>query len=418
MAIIKEIKAREILDSRSNPTIEVECVTDDGVFIDSVPSGASTGEKEALELRDEGIEYRGKGVSKAVDIVNTIIAPRIIGLDSEDQKKIDQTMIDLDGTSNKSKLGANSILAISMAACRAGAKSKDIELYEYISLLHSDRYKRKYKIPKCCFNVINGGKHAGNNLSFQEFMIVPFGGTFKEELRMASEIYHSLKIRLKKNYSANATNVGDEGGFAPPIDVPEVALGNIVGAIEMSGYKDNVKIILDVAATSFFNKDNYYSLSTGGYNRDELIEYFNELVANYPIIGIEDPLEENDLNGFKEITKELGSNVIIIGDDLLVSNVKYIEKAKEEEACNAVLLKLNQVGTVTELISSATLAQSYGWKTIISNRSGETTDDFIADLAVGINSDYMKSGAPARGERVCKYNRLLKIEEMIKYLLD
>jgi len=249
-------------------------------------------------------------------------------------------------------------------------------------------------------------------------MIVPFGGTFKEELRMASEIYHSLKIRLKKNYSANATNVGDEGGFAPPIDVPEVALGNIVGAIEMSGYKDNVKIILDVAATSFFNKDNYYSLSTGGYNRDELIEYFNELVANYPIIGIEDPLEENDLNGFKEITKELGSNVIIIGDDLLVSNVKYIEKAKEEEACNAVLLKLNQVGTVTELISSAALAQSYGWKTAISHRSGETTDDFIADLAVGINSDYIKSGAPARGERVCKYNRLLKIEEMIKYLLD
>lgn len=417
MAIIKEIKAREILDSRGNPTIEVECVTDDGIFIDAVPSGASKGEREALELRDGGVEYRGKGVSKAVDNVNKIIAPKIIGLDSEDQENIDRLMIDLDGTSNKSKLGANSILGVSMAICRAGAKSKNLELYEYISLLCFDRYKRKYKIPKCCFNVINGGKHAGNNLSFQEFMIVPFANSFKEELRMASEIYYNLKSRLKKNYSSNAINVGDEGGFAPPIDVPEVALGNITGAIESSGYNDSTKIILDVAATSFF-KDGYYSLSTGGYNTSELVEYYNNLITGYPIIGIEDPLEENDWNGFNEITKTIGRDIIIIGDDLLVSNVEYIKKANEENACNAVLLKLNQVGTVTELIASANLAKEYGWKTIVSHRSGETTDDFIADLAVGIDSDYMKSGAPARGERVCKYNRLLKIEEMIKYLID
>ena len=417
MVPIKQIKAREILDSRGNPTIEVECITDKGVFIDSVPAGASRGEREAVELRDGGIKYNGKGVSKAVETVNKIIAPKIIGLDSENQKQIDELMIDLDGTSNKSKLGANSILGVSMVICRAGAESKNLKLYEYISLLQCGRYKRKYKIPKCCFNVINGGKHAGNNLSFQEFMIVPLALNFKEELRMASETYYVLKGKLKKSYSANAINIGDEGGFAPPIDVPEVALGNIVGSIESAGFEGSIKIILDVAATSFF-KDGYYSLSTGGYNKNEFIEYYGDLISTYPIIGIEDPLEENDWEGFKEITEKMGKEVIIIGDDLLVSNVEYIKKAKQENSCNAVLLKLNQVGTVTELINSANLAKEYGWKTVVSHRSGETTDDFIADLAVGINSDYMKSGAPARGERVCKYNRLLKIEEMIRYISD
>ncbi len=417
MALIKEIKAREILDSRGNPTIEVECVTDDCIFVDSVPAGASRGEREAIELRDGGMRYGGKGVLKAVDVVNKIIGPKIIGFDSEDQEQIDKLMIDLDGTPNKSKLGANSILGVSMAVCRAGAKSKSLELYEYISLLYSGRYKRKYKIPKCCFNVINGGKHAGNNLSFQEFMIVPSANSFKEELRMASEIYYSLKVRLKENYSANAINVGDEGGFAPPIDVPEVALGNITGAIEYAGFEGNVNIVLDVAASSFF-KNEYYSLSTGGYNKDEFIDYYTDLISSYPIIGIEDPLEENDWKGFSEITKKIGKDIMIIGDDLLVSNIEYIKKAKEKDSCNAVLLKLNQVGTVTELIASANLAKEYGWKTVVSHRSGETTDDFIADLAVGINADHMKSGAPARGERICKYNRLLKIEEMIKYITN
>jgi enolase len=417
MALIKEIKAREILDSRGNPTIEVECVTDDGVFIDSVPAGASKGEREAIELRDGGTRFGGKGVLKAVDIVNKVIEPKLVGLDPENQEQIDKLMIDLDGTSNKSKLGANSILGVSMAVCRAGAKSKNLELYEYISLLSLGRYKRKYKIPKCCFNVINGGKHAGNNLSFQEFMIVPGGESFKEELRMASEIYYSLKVRLKTNYSASAINVGDEGGFAPPIDVPEVALGNIIGAIEDAGFEEKINIVLDVAASSFF-KDEYYSLSTGAYNKDEFIDYYSDLISSYPIIGIEDPLEENDWKGFGELTKKIGKDIMIIGDDLLVSNVEYIKKAKEKNSCNAVLLKLNQVGTVTELIASANLAKEYGWKTVVSHRSGETTDDFISDLAVGINADHMKSGAPARGERICKYNRLLKIEEMIKYIIN
>ncbi|MDD5753102.1 MAG: enolase, partial [Candidatus Pacebacteria bacterium] len=338
MALIKEIKAREILDSRGNPTIEVECITDDNIFIDSVPAGASKGEREAIELRDGGTRFGGKGVLKAVDVINKVIGPKIIGLDPEDQEQIDKLMIDLDGTSNKSKLGANSILGISMAVCRAGAKSKNLELYEYISLLFSGRYKRKYKIPKCCFNVINGGKHAGNNLSFQEFMIVPNAESFKEELRIASEIYYALKLKLKTNYSANAINVGDEGGFAPPIDVPEVALGNIIGAIEDAGFEEKVSIVLDVAASSFF-KDEYYSLSTGAYNKDEFIEYYSDLISSYPIIGIEDPLEENDWKGFSEITKKMGKDIMIIGDDLLVSNVEYIKKAKEKDSCNAVLLK-------------------------------------------------------------------------------
>jgi enolase len=417
MALIKEIKAREILDSRGNPTIEVECVTDDGVFIDSVPAGASKGEREAIELRDKSARYGGKGVSQAVEIVNKTIGPKLIGLDPTNQKEIDELMIALDGTENKSNLGANSILGVSMAICRAGAKSKGLELFEHISEIESGRYKRKYKIPKCSFNVINGGKHAGNNLSFQEFMIVPASESFKEELMMAVETYYALKAKLKKSCSAGATNVGDEGGFAPLIEVPEVALGTIMKAIECANYKGSIKIILDVAATNFL-KEGYYALSTVGYTKDEFIEYYNGLIRNYPIIGIEDPLEESDWEGFKEITERIGRNVMIIGDDLLVSNVKYIRKAKEENACNAVLLKLNQIGTVTELINSASLAKEYGWKTMVAHRSGETNDDFIADLAVGIDADYMKAGAPARGERVCKYNRLLKIEEMLKYLLD
>jgi enolase len=417
MALIKQIKAREILDSRGNPTIEVECTTDYGIFIDSVPSGASRGEKEALELRDGGIRYGGKGVLKAVEIVNKTIGPKIIGLDSKNQKQIDDLMIELDGTSNKSNLGANSILGVSMAVCRAGAKANNLDLYEYISLLCSGRYKKKYLMPKCCFNIINGGKHAGNNLDFQEFMIVPISKSFSEELRMASETYYTLKAKLKENYSENAINIGDEGGFAPPMDVPEVALGMIMNSIEDAKFKENIKIVIDVAANSFYKKD-YYSLSTGGFAKDEFIDYYSDLVNKYPIIGLEDPLEEEDWSGFSKITKKLGEKIMIVGDDLLVSNIKYIKKAKENNSCNAVLLKPNQVGTVSELIDSVNLAKEYGWKTIVSHRSGETTDDFIADLAVGIQSDFIKTGAPARGERVSKYNRLLKIEEMIKYLLD
>jgi len=416
MSSIQSIKAREIIDSRGNPTIEVECLTEDGVFVDSVPAGASKGEREAVELRDGGIRYGGLGVSKAIDNINKIISARLNGLNPEDQKEIDNLMIALDGTADKSNLGANSILGVSMAVCRAGAGARGLELYEYVSLLQSGRYKRKYSMPKACFNVINGGKHAGNNLDFQEFMIVPFAGTFKEELRMAAETYYVIKGKLKKNYSGTATGLGDEGGFAPPIDVPEVALGTIVKAIESAGFRGGIKIVLDIAATHFF-KEGYYAMSAGGFTKDEFLDYYAELVLKYPIIGLEDPLEEKDWQGFKEITENLGREVMIIGDDLLVSNEKYIKEAKEEKACNAVLLKLNQVGTVSELLESVNLAKEYGWKTIVSHRSGETNDDFIADLAVGINADFIKSGAPARGERVAKYNRLLKIEEMLKYIL-
>ncbi len=417
MSLIQSIKAREIVDSRGNPTIEVECSTEDGVFIDSVPAGASKGEREARELRDGGIKYEGLGVSKAVDIVNRIISARLKGLNPENQKELDDLMIALDGTPNKENLGANSILGVSMAICRAGARAKGLELYEYVSFLQSGRHKRKYKMPKACFNVINGGQHAGNNLDFQEFMIVPFAGSFKEELRMAMETYGVLKGKLKKNYSGAAINLGDEGGFAPPIDVPEVALGIISKAIEGAGFRGGIKIILDIAATQFF-KEGYYALSTGGFTKYEFLDYYADLVSKYPIIGLEDPLEEKDWQGFKEITENLGRKVMIIGDDLLVSNEKYIRRAKEEEACNAVLLKPNQVGTVSELLESVNLAKEYEWKTIVSHRSGETNDDFIADLAVGISADFIKSGAPARGERTAKYNRLLKIEEMLKYILD
>ncbi|MDD5696620.1 MAG: phosphopyruvate hydratase [Candidatus Pacebacteria bacterium] len=417
MSSIKSIRAREIIDSRGAPTVEVECATEDGVFVDSVPAGASKGEREAVELRDGGIKYGGFGVSKAIDNINKIISARLNGLNPEDQKEIDNLMIALDGTANKSNLGANSILGVSMAVCRAGAKARGLELYEHISSLQSGRHKRKYRMPKACFNVINGGKHAGNNLDFQEFMIVPLAGSFKEELRMAVETYHTIKGKLKKNYSETAINVGDEGGFAPPIDVAEVALGIIVKAIESAGFKGGIKIVLDIAASHFF-KDGYYALSTGGFTKDEFIDYYADLVSKYPIIGLEDPLEEKDWQGFKEITDNLGPEVMIIGDDLLVSNAKYIKEAKEGEACNAVLLKPNQVGTVSELLESINLAKEYGWKTVVSHRSGETNDDFIADLAVGIGADFIKSGAPARGERTAKYNRLIKIEEMLKYILD
>lgn len=417
MSSIKSIKAREIIDSRGMPTLEVECKTEDGIFVDSVPAGASKGEKEVVELRDKEARYGGMGVSKAADNINRIISARLKGFNPEDQKTIDNLMIVLDGSSDKSNLGANSILGVSLAVCRAGAKARGLELFEHISSLFLGRYKRKYKIPKACFNVINGGKHAGNNLDFQEFMIVPSAESFKEELRIAVEVYQALKKRLEKNYSKTAINVGDEGGFAPPIDMAEVTLGILIKSIEGAGFRGSIQLMLDVAATSFF-KNNYYVLSTGGLTKDELLDYYSDLVFKYPIIGLEDPLEENDWQGFREITSELGRKIMIVGDDLLASQEKYIKKAKEEEACNAVILKLNQVGTVSELLESASLAKEYGWKTIVSHRSGETNDDFIVDLAVGISADFIKAGAPARGERIAKYNRLLKIEEMLKYLID
>jgi enolase len=404
-SLIKNIKAREILDSRGNPTIEVECITEEGCFIASVPSGASTGIKEAYEMRDGGHRYGGKGVLKAIKNVNEIIAPKLIGKDCVNQKEIDEAMINLDGTDGKYNLGSNGIVGVSMAVCRAGANAKNLELYEYIAELFGNE---NLKLPQPCFNIINGGAHADNGLDFQEFMIVPQGETFKDSLQIGSESFPNFPV-----------NVGDEGGFAPPIEVPEVALGLIVKSVNDSQYAGKVNIILDVAASQFYKKEKgategYYGLNMGVFSTIDMLNYYSDLIKNYPIIGIEDPLAEDDWKGFERITSRLGEKIMIIGDDLLASNPDIIKEAQMRKACNGAILKINQVGTVTEILEAARLCKEGGFKIIVSHRSGETCDSFIADLAVGISSDYIKSGAPCRGERLSKYNRLCKIEEKIK----
>lgn len=416
---IKNIKAREILDSRGNPTIEVDCITEEGVFTASVPSGASTGAKEAYELRDYNHRYGGKGVLKAIKNVNEIIAPRLIGMDCTNQKEIDETMIKLDGTSGKYNLGSNGIVGISMAVCRAGAKAKNLELYEYIAELFGNE---DLKMPNPAFNVINGGAHADNGLDFQEFMITTTGESFKESLQMGSEIYYKLKKFLKNSYPGFAINVGDEGGFVPPIEVPEVALGLMVKAIDDSEYTGKANIILDIASSQFYKKEKevsegYYGLRMGVFSVADMLNYYSDLVKCYPIIGLEDPFSEEDWKGFEKLTNRLGDKIMIIGDDLLVSNSSIIKEAQAKKACNGAILKINQVGTVTEILEAAKVCKESKIKTIVSHRSGETCDSFIADLAVGISSDYIKSGAPCRGERLAKYNRLCRIEEKINNTL-
>ncbi len=408
-AIIKSITAREILDSRGNPTVEVECTTKIGAFVSSVPSGASTGEREALELRDGGERFGGKGVLKAIKNINEVIVPKLIGLNVVEQRKIDEIMIDLDGTPNKSNLGANAILPVSMAICRAGANFRGLPLYRHIADAAQNR--NSLFLPKGFFNILNGGAHAGTQLDFQEFMIVPDSSSFAENLRIASEVYYKLKKILLEKYSSSAINVGDEGGFAPAIDYPDITLSLIKEAIERAHYSGRININLDVAASQFYEeKTASYKTKMGIMDSDDLVDYYENLLNNYPIIGIEDPFSENDWPGFIKIVEKLGKRIMIIGDDLLVSNKQYIKEAIKKKACNAALLKPNQVGTVTELIDSAQTAKNNNWQIIVSHRSGETIDDFIADLAVGIGADGIKSGAPARGERLSKYNRLLKIE--------
>jgi enolase len=409
MSKIKGIKAREILDSRGNPTVEVTCETDEGLFIDAVPSGASTGTKEALELRDgDNSRYQGKGVLRAVENVNTVIAPRIIGMDPTDQRVIDSLMIEIDGTENKNNLGANAILGVSMSVCRAGAKANNIPLYRHIANLAGNN--KELFLPRAGFNIVNGGAHAGTKLDFQEFMIVPNTGTFKENLRVASETYQLLKSFIKDNYSSAAVNVGDEGGFAPPIELPDIVLASIMKSVEDSDNDLKFDIIMDVAASQFYN-NGVYVTKMGVFSSEQLLSYYETLIRQYPIIAIEDPFAEDDWDGFEEITSKLGDKLIIIGDDLLVTNPKIIREAKEKNACNNSLLKMNQIGSVSETIEAANLAKSFGWTRMVSHRSGETIDDFIADLVVGIGGEFIKSGAPARGERLAKYNRLMKIEE-------
>lgn len=407
MSLIKKIIAREILDSRGRPTIEADVVVKQGLARTAVPSGASTGKHEALELRDGGKRYNGKGVLKAVNNVNKVIARRIKGMDCTEQKEIDNLMINLDGTENKSKLGANAILAVSKAVCRAGALSKGISLYKYISGLSGN----KVKMPVPFMNIINGGRHAQNNLSFQEYMIVPKGKTFSESLKVAVEVYHKLKNIIIKKYGKISVNVGDEGGFAPKLRKVKEPLELITEAIDEVGYSGKVKIALDAAASEFYSGKGYF-VDNSHLGAKKLISLYGELIKKYPIISIEDPFEQESFEDFAIFTRK--SNIQIVGDDLLVTNIKRLQEAIKLKAGNCLLLKLNQIGTVTEAIDAANLAFKSKWNVMVSHRSGETQDDFISDLAVGLGCKQIKAGAPCRGERVAKYNQLLRIEEEVK----
>ena len=411
---IKKILAREILDSRGNPTIEVNLSSDYGTFQASIPSGASKGKYEALELRDGGKRYHGMGVLKAVNNVNKVIAPKLKGKDVASQEEIDDFLIKLDGTENKSRLGANAILAVSIATCRAGAAAKGLSLWQYIRQLAEKGSPLILPFPSVL--MIEGGAHAGNELDFQEFMIIPQSGVFSQNLQIATEIYQELKKIIKEKYIDLGINVGDEGGFAPPMRVPEEALNLILSATKNLGYQNKIKIILDIAASQFYTKG-AYETRIGTFTREGLLNYYLDLIQKYPILGLEDPFAEEDWEGWQRLISNpqfLISKPLVIGDDLLATNPKRIKEAKEKNACNAAIIKPNQIGTVTETIAAAKLAKSYGWKIIVSHRSGETRDDFISDLAVGIGADFIKAGAPARGERVAKYNRLLRIEEEIR----
>ncbi len=431
---IENLKAREILDSRGEPTVEVQLITNVGDFFSSVPSGSSKGKYEAVEIRDGGKRYHGRGVGKAVRNVNEIIFPQLKGKDVRDQKTIDEILIQLDGTKNKSKLGANAILPVSIATCRAGAAAENLPLYKYIQKIFQPRYPPKarlarggkiqatpkeskhptgqarYKLPIPCFNIINGGVHAGNELALQEFMIVPQFKSIKKSLQAASEIYHTLKKILIKHFGRKSVNVGDEGGFAPPLSYTKEALSLLMAAIKEAGYNQKVQVGLDVAGSQIFEKG-VYKLDKTIFIRAGLIIFYQDLIKKYPIVFIEDPFFEEDWVGFQEITQKLGKKITIFGDDLLATNTERIKTAQNKKACNGLILKPNQIGTVTETIEAAKLSRSFGWKIMVSHRSGETRDDFIADLAVGISADFIKAGAPARGERLAKYNRLVRIEE-------
>ena len=402
---IAKVNAREILDSRGNPTIEVEVVREGGALgRAAVPSGASKGEFEAVELRDGGPRYHGKGVLRAVASVKEVIAPKLIGIDVRRQRDIDRLMIELDGTENKSRLGGNAILGVSLACAKAAATSKGVQLYEHVG---SDDANL---LPVPFFNIINGGRHAGNQLDFQEFMVVPTGAkTFSEALRMGSEVYHELKRQLLLEYGKVAINVGDEGGFSPPMMGAGEALDAIQRAVEEMGYGGVVELAMDVAATTFYEPGRGYVVEEKELSRGDLIDRYRELVASYPILSIEDPLQEGDFEGFAEATRALP--IQILGDDIFVTNVARLRRGIEMGAANALLWKVNQVGTLTEALEAAELARESGYAVQASHRSGETEDTFIADLAVGIGCGQIKAGAPCRGERTAKYNRLLRIEE-------
>ena len=407
--LIKDIHAREILDSRGNPTVEVDMTLDNGITkTASVPSGASTGSREALELRDKDPNrYEGKGVLKAVNNVNNIIRPALIGKKC-DQLFVDNLLISLDGTENKSNLGANATLAVSLACLKCLAEANNKELYEYVS-------NRSVSVPIPMINIINGGAHAVNNIDIQEFMIMPVMKTIKERIRAASEVFHTLKKLLSiNNY---AVGVGDEGGFAPNLENNQMALDFIMEAIKKAGYKPGVDIFiaLDIAASELYNKDaKTYKLDNKELSTDELMKYYIELINNYPILSIEDPFYENDFDALAKFTKLVNNRIMVVGDDYFVTNELYLQKGIDMKAGNAILLKANQIGTITEMTKTVMLAKKNNYKTIISHRSGETEDTFIADLAVGMAIPFIKTGSMCRGERIAKYNRLLRIEEKLK----
>ena len=410
MGKIKDVIGREILDSRGNPTVEVDVILESGIVgRAAVPSGASTGEREAIEMRDGGTRYNGKGVLNAVGHVNNELRNLVIGMESTNQKELDYAMIELDGTKNKSKFGANAILGVSMAALKASAIEAGLSLYKYIG--------DGTLLPKPMMNILNGGAHADNSLDFQEFMIIPQRDTIKERLRVGAEVFHSLKKVL--NEKGLATGVGDEGGFAPDLRNNIEGFELIIEAIKKAGYTpgEDVKLAIDVAASEFY-EDGKYNLAGEGRSltTQELIEFYEELVSKYPIISIEDPVDENDWDGFKLITERLGDKIQIVGDDLFVTNKECLQKGIDLGAGNAILLKVNQIGTITETLETIELARANNYSTIISHRSGETEDYTIADLAVGLSLGQIKTGSLSRTDRVCKYNELIRIEEEIEKL--
>lgn len=400
---IKNVIGREVLDSRGNPTVEVDVILENNIVGRAiVPSGASTGEREALEMRDGGSRYNGLGVLKAVNNVNIILKDSIVGMDVFEQQKIDHKMIDVDGTPNKSNLGANAILGVSMAVLKAAANCYNMQLYKYVG--------NGTSLPVAMMNILNGGCHADNNLDFQEFMIVPNRDSIHERVRVGAEVFHTLKKLLKeKGYF---TGVGDEGGFAPNLSSNEEAFQLIIEAIKMAGYTPgkDVNLAIDVAASELY-ENGKYNIDGKGFTTEELIEYYDELINKYPIISIEDPLDQNDWDGFADITKRLKDRVQIVGDDLFVTNKKYLEKGIRLGCCNAILIKVNQIGTITETLETIELAKENNCNIIISHRSGETEDTTIADLAVGLNVGQIKTGSLSRTDRICKYNQLFRIED-------
>ena len=406
MSAIVDIEAIEVLDSRGNPTVKCILETEDGFTAEAqVPSGASTGENEAVELRDnDESRYSGKGVLNAVKNVNENIVDEIVGMDVFDQSEIDDVMIELDGTENKSKLGANAILSVSLATARAASDESGMPLYRYLGGLHGNL------LPIPCLNILNGGKHADNNVDFQEFMIAPVGAeSFSDAIRMASETFHALKSILKSK--GLSTGVGDEGGFAPNLSSNEEPLILISQAVEKAGYKlmDDIAIAMDPASSEFF-KDGKYMVGNEALSSEGMVELYRKLVEKYPVVLLEDGLAENDWEGWEKLTDELGDNLILVGDDIFVTNTKLIEKGIDNGVANAALIKPNQIGTLTETLDAIRLCEDAGYGTMISHRSGETSDTFIADLSVAVNAGLIKSGSACRGERVAKYNRLMEIE--------